>query len=65
MCADEAANPEHLLARARRDGGEHLGVLLNLYRNYLRLLAQTQIDLHLQGCADPSDLHSRRRDRFR
>jgi RNA polymerase sigma-70 factor (ECF subfamily) len=56
MCADEAADPEQLLARARQDRGEHLGVLLNLYRNYLRLLAQTQIDLHLHGRVDPSDL---------
>jgi RNA polymerase sigma-70 factor (ECF subfamily) len=56
MVADEPADPEQLLARARRDRGEHLGTLLNLYRNYLRLLAQTQIDLHLRGRVDPSDL---------
>jgi RNA polymerase sigma-70 factor (ECF subfamily) len=56
MCADQPASPEELLARARRDHGTELGALLNLYRNYLRLLAQTQIDLHLQGRVDPSDL---------
>jgi RNA polymerase sigma-70 factor (ECF subfamily) len=56
MCADEASTPEQLLARARRERGEHLGTLLDLYRNYLHLLARTQIDLHLQGRIDPSDL---------
>jgi hypothetical protein len=30
--------------------------LLELYRNYLHLLARTQIDLHLQGRVDLSDL---------
>jgi RNA polymerase sigma-70 factor (ECF subfamily) len=29
---------------------------LELYRNYLYLLARTQIDLHLQGRVNPSDL---------
>src|SRR5262249_46264747 len=33
-----------------------LGPLLELYRNYLYLLARTQIDLHLQGRVNPSDL---------
>src|SRR5919201_1532912 len=56
MCADAAPDPEHLLARARQAGGEHLGALLELYRNYLHLLARTQIDLHVQGRVDPSDL---------
>ena len=31
-------------------------MLLELYRNYLHLLARTQIDLHLQGRASPSDV---------
>jgi RNA polymerase sigma-70 factor (ECF subfamily) len=56
MSADDSANPDKLLALARKHQGEHLGALLDLYRNYLRLLAQTQIDLHLQGRVDPSDL---------
>lgn len=56
MCAAAAPDPEQLLARARQASGEHLGTLLELYRNYLHLLARTQIDLHMQGRVDPSDL---------
>src|SRR5262249_52393311 len=33
-----------------------LGRLLELYRNYLKLLARLQIDRRLQGKVDPSDL---------
>jgi RNA polymerase sigma-70 factor, ECF subfamily len=53
---EAAPNPEQLLIQARGNRGEHLGRLLELYRNYLHLLARTQIDLHLQGRVDPSDL---------
>ena len=56
MCAEAVPTPEQLLACARQDQGEHLGTLLELYRNYLHLLARTQIDLHLQGRVDLSDL---------
>jgi len=49
--------PLELLERARRsEVGEAVGTLLEVYRNYLHLLAQTQIDLHLRGRTDPSDL---------
>jgi RNA polymerase sigma-70 factor (ECF subfamily) len=48
-------DPEELLAAAQQDG-DALGKLLELYRNYLHLLARTQIDLHLQGRASASDL---------
>jgi len=44
------------MADARLGKSERLGELLELYRNYLRLLARTQIDLHLQGRVNPSDL---------
>ena len=56
MCAEAVPTPEQLLARARRERGEPLCTLLELYRNYLQLLARTQIDLHLKGLVDPSDL---------
>jgi RNA polymerase sigma-70 factor (ECF subfamily) len=49
-------DPGKLLCEARRHGGEALGRLLELYRNYLNLVARTQIDLHLQAQVSPSDL---------
>jgi len=56
MGAVENLHPEQLLAEARRGRGDCLGALLELYRNYLYLLARTQIDLHLQARVNPSDL---------
>jgi RNA polymerase sigma-70 factor (ECF subfamily) len=35
---------------------ELLGELLEIYRNYLKLLARAQVDLHLRSRADASDL---------
>jgi RNA polymerase sigma-70 factor (ECF subfamily) len=49
-------NPEQLLAAARQGQREQLGALLELYGNYLHLVARTQIDLHLQARLNPSDL---------
>lgn len=54
--SSERPDPERLMADARLGKSERLGELLELYRNYLRLLARTQIDLHLQGRVNPSDL---------
>jgi RNA polymerase sigma-70 factor (ECF subfamily) len=61
-----------LIARARREEPGALGRLLDSYRNYLRLLARTGVDVSLQGKADPSDLvqealrrAARRFDQFR
>src|SRR5215831_1646157 len=49
-------DPEQLLTRARHEGGAARGELLEMYRNYLHLLARAQLGRHLQGKVDPSDL---------
>ncbi len=56
MATDNTPDPERLLAQARQGNAASLGALLELYRNYLHLLARTQIDLHLQGRASASDM---------
>ncbi len=48
--------PEELICAARQGSATHLGVLLNAYRNYLQLLANTQIDQKLRARLSPSDL---------
>lgn len=45
-----------LLSRARRGNGSSIGALLQLYRNYLMVLAATQIEKRLQGRMSPSDV---------
>ncbi|HEX3998683.1 MAG TPA: sigma-70 family RNA polymerase sigma factor [Pirellulales bacterium] len=45
-----------LLILARDGDGNALGVLLDIYRHYLAVLARTQIGRRLQGKADASDL---------
>jgi RNA polymerase sigma-70 factor, ECF subfamily len=49
-------DPEHLLRLARAGDGTARGQLLELYRNYLALLARYQIGRRLRGKADASDL---------
>lgn len=56
MCSTSQPSPERLLNRAREGCRESLGALLQLYRNYLQLLARTQVDMQLQGRASPSDV---------
>jgi RNA polymerase sigma-70 factor (ECF subfamily) len=50
------ADPEQLLRLARAAQAGALGDLLELYRQYLALLARRQIGLRLQGKVDASDL---------
>jgi RNA polymerase sigma-70 factor (ECF subfamily) len=49
-------DPMELLQAARAGEGPALGQLLELYRNYLRLLARLEVGRRLRGKADPSDL---------
>jgi RNA polymerase sigma-70 factor (ECF subfamily) len=50
------SDPENLLRLARAGDGSAHGRLLELYRNYLALLARLQIGRRLQGKVDPADL---------
>jgi RNA polymerase sigma-70 factor (ECF subfamily) len=49
-------DPGRLIAEAKEGGDAVLGSLLELYRNYLRLLARIEIGHRLQGKLDASDL---------
>jgi RNA polymerase sigma-70 factor (ECF subfamily) len=54
--AETAEGPEMLLARARSGDAAILGRLLASYRNYLRLMADTQMGPALRSRVEPSDL---------
>jgi RNA polymerase sigma-70 factor (ECF subfamily) len=49
-------DPEQLIRLARKGNGQALGQLLELYRNYLTLLARLQISRRLQRKIDATDL---------
>ncbi len=49
-------DPETLLHRARLGDAEALARLLEMYRNYLRLVSRVQVDRCLRSKADASDL---------
>jgi RNA polymerase sigma-70 factor (ECF subfamily) len=49
-------DPEQLLQLARTGDGHALGQLLEMYRNYLTLLARLQISRRLQSKVDAADL---------
>ena len=52
----QTLSPEQLILDARTGNEAALGSLLELYRNYLRLLARVEIGRRLQGKLDASDL---------
>ena len=52
---EPGAEPADLIALAKRDGTVALGRLLELYRNYLSLMARVQIGRRLQGKVDAAD----------
>jgi RNA polymerase sigma-70 factor (ECF subfamily) len=58
MTDDRAVRPdaEQLLRLARAGSGRALGQLLEVHRNYLRLLARLQIGRYLQSKVDAEDL---------
>jgi RNA polymerase sigma-70 factor, ECF subfamily len=56
MSPDTNVDPDELLGLARAPDGLARGRLLELYRNYLTLLARLQIGRRLQGKVDPADL---------
>jgi RNA polymerase sigma-70 factor, ECF subfamily len=49
-------NAEQMIVEARNGGKADIGRLLELYRNYLRILARIEIGRRLQGKLDASDL---------
>jgi RNA polymerase sigma-70 factor (ECF subfamily) len=56
MSRDAPVHPEELLGRARAGEDAARGQLLELYRNYLTLLARLQIGRRLRGKVDAADL---------
>lgn len=56
MYSECRPSPVELLSEARRSGSVGLGQLLQLYGNYLKLLASTQIDEKLRARFSPSDV---------
>jgi RNA polymerase sigma-70 factor, ECF subfamily len=55
MLTETSTNPEQLIALAKRRSDGALGQLLEIYRNYLSLLARVQIGRRLQGKVDAAD----------
>jgi RNA polymerase sigma-70 factor (ECF subfamily) len=51
-----AADTDRMIAEARAGDAAALGRLLEMYRNYLRLLARVEIGRRLQGKVDASDV---------
>ena len=53
---DSAEDPTRLLGLARAGDAPSLGRLLELYRNYLELMARLQVSRRLRGKVDAADL---------
>lgn len=53
---NQTVDPSRLLGLATADREAHLGPLLEVYRNYLRVLAEVEIGRQLQAKVDASDL---------
>ena len=56
MSDSSGPDPEHLLPLARNGDNDALGLLLEMYRSYLTLLARYQIGRRLQGKVDAADV---------
>ncbi|MCH7686064.1 MAG: sigma-70 family RNA polymerase sigma factor [Planctomycetes bacterium] len=56
MDSQSGKDLNHLLAQARQGQNDALGRLLELYRNYVKLLADLQINRRLQGKVSASDI---------
>jgi RNA polymerase sigma-70 factor (ECF subfamily) len=56
MSFHASAGATQLLAQARQADGEGLGALLELYRDYLGVLARARLGARLRGVVNPSDL---------
>ncbi len=56
MGSRASVGASQLLARARRADGEGLGALLELYRDYLGVLAGARLGERLRGVVNPSDV---------
>lgn len=56
MRSQRHSTAEQMLALAQRDGADALGELLERYRNYLKILAASQINSRLQRRVSASDV---------
>jgi len=56
MVPEPQANPDELLSLARKGSGTSLGELLEMYSNYLKLVAAVHIDERLRARFSPSDV---------
>ena len=54
--SDSNVHPTQLISQVRLGDATHLGELLSMYRNYLNVLANTQLDKKLRARVSPSDV---------